>query len=124
MDVLILERDKLIRDQILVGLQNFPEFAVDLGEGFGGLNMTKQKDYHCVVIGTNLQDDNGMELVETFCQHEHESDLVLVTTTRRAKSHQSLRARYDVFSILYAPLDPREFFRLVARLRRRGQPAA
>ena len=64
MNILIVERNKIIRDQVLVGLQNFPEFAVETGEGFGGLNKTKHRDYDCVFIGSNLQDEHGLELVE------------------------------------------------------------
>ena len=46
-------------------------------------------------------------------------DEVLVTNAKKAKTHQSMRTRWNLFSILYLPRDPREFFRLVARLRRR-----
>ena len=119
MHILIIERNKIVRDQILVSRQNFQEFAVETGEGFGGLNKTKHRDYDCVFIGCNLQDEHGLELVEHFRESDSETDLVIVTPTKKAKSHQALRARYDVLSLLYVPIEPKEFFRLVARLRRK-----
>lgn len=119
MDVLVIESDKRIRDQIVVGLQNFPEFAVDTGEGFGGLNLTRGKSYDFVFIGTNCSDDQGMQLVESLRQQDNDTDLILVTSSKKVKAHQQLRARYDVLALLYAPIEPQDFFRMVARLRRR-----
>jgi DNA-binding response OmpR family regulator len=124
-NILIVEPNKITRDQILVGLQNFPEFAVDTGEGFGGLNRTKSKDYDCVFIGSNLQgSDQGIELIESLRGSDTETDIVLVTDAKKAKAHQSMRTRWNLFSILYLPIEPREFFRLVARLRRRENEEA
>ena len=119
MDILTIESNKLIRDQIVVGLQNFPEFRVDTGEGFAGINLTKQKQYDCIFIGTERLDEAGLDLLENFRRQDHETDVVLVTSAKKVKAHQSTRARYDLLAILYSPIDPREFFRLVARLRRR-----
>ncbi len=119
MDVLILDADKVVRDHVRVGLQNFPEFAVDTGQGFAGLNLTEQKDYDCLFIACDPQTDQGLELIENFRKTNNDVDVVMVTPARKSKAHQHLRTRYDLFSILYVPLDPGEFFRLVARLRRR-----
>lgn len=120
MDILVIESNKRIRDQIVVGLQNFPEFAVETGEGFGGLNLTRGKDFDAIFLGTTCgQDCAGMQMLENFRTSDTETDVILVTSSKKAKSHHQLRARYDVLSMLYCPIEPRDFFRLVARLRRR-----
>ncbi len=119
MDVLVLESNKRIRDQIVVGLQNFPEFAVDTGEGFGGLNLARGKAYDFLFIGTNCADDIGMQMAQKFREAESDSGLILVTSAKKSKAHQQLRTRFDVLSMLYVPIEPADFFRLVARLRRR-----
>ncbi|MCA8970387.1 MAG: hypothetical protein KDC95_11400 [Planctomycetes bacterium] len=124
MDVLVLESNKRIRDQIVVGLQNFPEFAVDTGEGFGGLNLTRGKAYDFVFIGTNCADDIGMQLAQKLRETDTNTSLILVTTAKKSKSHQQLRTRLDVLSMLYVPIEPADFFRLVARLRRREVSAS
>lgn len=120
MDILVIESNKRVRDQIVVGLQNFPEFAVDTGEGFGGLNLTRGKRYDAIFLGTTcVPDDAGMQMLDSFRQSDTETDVILVTPSRKAKGHHQLRARYDVFAMLYCPIEARDFFRLVARLRRR-----
>lgn len=122
MRILIIESSKVVRDQILVGLQNFPEFAVEASQGFAGLNKARQNRYDCVFIGARLDSDMGREFLDHFRATDSTTDLVLVTSTRKVKGHLALRARYDVFSILYVPIDPKEFFRVVARLRRKESP--
>ena len=41
MDILIVTSDNHLRDQVKVGLQQFPEFRVAVGEGFPGINMVR-----------------------------------------------------------------------------------
>jgi len=124
MNILLLEKDKIVRDQILVGLQNFHEFAVDAAEGFPGLNRTRQKDYACLFIGCNPDDGEGLELLERFREWDRDTDVVLVTSYKKTKLLMSQRSRYNLFSILHVPIDPRDFFRLVGRIRKRNTAKA
>lgn len=124
MRILVLEKDKVVRDRIVIGLQNFPEFAVDAAEGFPGLHQTRQKAYDCLFIGCNPEDGEGLELIERFREFDRETDVILVTSHKKTKLLTSQRGRYNLLSILHLPIDPKEFFRLVARIRKRNAAPA
>ncbi len=119
MDILLIERDKLVRDQILVGLQCLPETAVETGEGYVGLHRTRQKSYDFVIIGCNPKDDEGVRLLEALRRHDRDTQVILVAAQKQAKQLASLRTKYDVFAILSVPIVPEDFFRLVGRMRRK-----
>ena len=119
MQILLLEKDKVVRDQILVGLQNFPDFAVECGEGFRGLSKTRSKSYDCLIIGCNGDDEEGIELLESFREYDRSTDVVFVTNFKKGKIIMAKRGQYNIFSVLHVPIEPAEFFRLVGRLRRR-----
>ena len=122
MNILVLVRNKPIRDQIVVGLQNFPEFAVEIAEGFSGLNRTHQKDFDTVIIGCTEEEPEGLQLVERFRGYDEKTELVVVAEAKRAKVLVSQRSRFDITSVLQEPLDPEDFFRVVAQAppQRRG----
>ena len=121
MNILVLERNKPIRDQVVVGLQNFPEFAVEVSEGFSGLNRTHQKEFHAVFIGCGDDEPEGLQLVERFRSVDERTELVVIADAKRAKVLTSQRSRFNICSVLQEPLDPEDFFRVVARLRRNEQ---
>ena len=119
MEILLLEKDKLVRDHVLVGLQSFPEFAVECGEGYRGLNRTRQKSFDCLFIGCSPEDGEGLELLERFREYDRGTDVILVTSFKKTKLLMSQKGRYNLFGVVHVPVQPREFFRLIGRLRRR-----
>gem|GEM_PF-2404330 len=118
-DILLLERDKLVRDQILVGLQSFPEIAVEVGEGYVGLHRTRQKSYDFVIIGCNPKDDEGLRLLTSLREYDRDTQVVLVTSAKQVKSLLAQRSKFDLFAVLGVPVVPEDFFRILARMRRR-----
>ncbi|PIE22153.1 MAG: hypothetical protein CSA62_13815 [Planctomycetota bacterium] len=124
MNILVLVRNKPIRDQVVVGLQNFPEITVEIAEGFSGLNRTHQKRFDAVVIGCTDEEPEGIQLVERFRSHDERTELVVVAEAKKAKVLISQRSRFDITSVLQDPLDPEDFFRVVARLRRNDSAPA
>lgn len=118
MNILVLVRNKPIRDQVVVGLQNFPEFAVEIAEGFSGLNRTHQKSFDAIVIGCGEHDTEGLQLLERLRSYDEKTEVVVIADFKKAKVLTSQRSRLNICSILQEPLDPEDFFRVVARLRR------
>jgi DNA-binding NtrC family response regulator len=117
-NILVLIRTKPIRDQVVVGLQNFSEFSVEVGEGFSGLNRTHQKQFDAVFIGCSDGESEGLQMIERFRSYDEKTELVAVSDVKQAKLLTSQRSRFNITSILQVPVDPEDFFRVVARLRR------
>jgi DNA-binding NtrC family response regulator len=123
-EILIIERDKVIRDQLKVGLQNFRQFSVECCEGFSGVNRARQKTFDYVFIGLNPQDQEGAGLLKAFRDLDKDTDVVIVTTHRQSKLMSGDKMRFNIFAFLGVPIDVREFFRVVARFKPRMPSAA
>ena len=124
MDVLLVVRDKLTRDQVKVGLQQFPEFQVTLGEGYAAVNQVRQRDYDVVFLGVEPSDEEGIRLLQHLRGFDRTTEVVVVTTERHAKLMAGDKSRLNIASFLSTPLDVSEFFRLIGRMRARKLEAA
>ena len=69
MEILLVAEDRLVRDQVKVGLQQFPEFSVTTGEGYAAINEARQREFDCVFLGVDFAGTDGFRLLE---QHEAE----------------------------------------------------
>jgi len=121
MDILLVERDKLVRDQVKVGLQQFPEFTVTCGEGFAGLNELRQRDFDAIFLGISAEGKNRLKLLEHLRSFDFNTELVVMAEDRSIKDLGKVKSRFNVTSFLSTPLSAIEFFRLVARIRERFQ---
>jgi len=119
MDVLLVVHDRLTRDQVKVGLQQFPEFNVVPGEGYAAINELRQRDYDCVFLGVDPSDIEGLRLLQHLRSFDRTTEVVVVTTERHAKSMMGEKSKLNIASFLSTPVDPAEFFRLVGRMRSR-----
>ncbi|HHI79720.1 MAG TPA: response regulator [Planctomycetes bacterium] len=119
LDILLLEKDPLVRDQCLIGYQSFPDISVELSQGFQGLNLARQRNFDFIVIGCNPKDQEGLELLEALREFDKQTPVILVTTPKLAKKMQPQRSRLGLLSILQVPIDPKEFFRVLSRMRRK-----
>ncbi len=119
MNVLVLIKNKRIRDQIVVGLQNYPEFAVEVAEGFSGLNRVRQKDFDAIFLSDIGPESSGQQMLERLREFNQDTDVVVVADPKKAKNLLASRTKYNLLSVLQDPLDVDDFFRLVARLRRK-----
>ena len=115
MEILLVEKDHLVRDQIKVGLQQFPEFSVTWGEGYAALNELRQQHYDAVFLGLPGALREAHHQLEHLRSFDRETTLVCVVPERLAKDVASDKARFNISSVISTPLDVEEFFRLVAR---------
>ena len=127
MQILLVVREKLIRDQIKVGLQQFPEFKVTVGEGYAAINETRQHHYDCIFVSVDGQSREGLRLLQHLRSFDRNTEVVLVTTERQARDLAQEKTKLNVAASLHTPIDVTEFFRLIARFRERkreAEPAA
>ncbi|MCC6672872.1 MAG: response regulator [Planctomycetes bacterium] len=119
MDILLIERDHLVRDQVKVGLQQFPEFTVACGEGYAAVNELRQKHFDCVFLGVNTEDKEGLKLLKHLRSFERSVEVVVMTSARNAKDMARDKSKMNIGSFLTTPIEAPEFFRLVSRMRDR-----
>ncbi len=121
MDILLVESDHLIRDQVKVGLQQFPEFRVTWGESYPGINLVRMKNYNYVFLGIHSQDHDGLRLLRHMRSFDTRTDVIVVTSQRAARDLAKDKSRLGIYAFLTTPIDVTDFFRLVSRLRARHQ---
>ena len=119
MNILLIEKDKITRDHIKVGLKCVHGMEVDVGEGFSAINKARQKTYDYIIIGHEEGIQDGVAQVHALREFDRDTDVVLVTTPKQAKLLASEKAKLHIYSTLNRPIEVREFFRLVARMRER-----
>ena len=123
MDILLIERDQLIRDLVKVGLQQFPEFTVMCGEGYVGVNELRQRSFDCVFLGVDSLQGEGMKLLRHLRQFDRTTELVVMTSHRMAKDLAGEKSKLNIAAMLNTPIEATEFFRLVGRIRARRAEA-
>jgi len=123
MDILLIERDQLIRDLVKVGLQQFPEFTVMCGEGYAGVNELRQRSFDCVFLGVDSLQGEGMKLLRHLRQFDRTTELVVMTSHRMAKDLAGEKSKLNIAAMLNTPIEATEFFRLVGRIRARRAEA-
>lgn len=119
MQILVVETDRLIRDQVKVGMQQFPEFTVTCGEGYAGINLVRQRDFDAVFLGIPHDHREARRMIEHLRAVRPQIDLIVMSPERIAKEVSADKQRYDIWSILQTPIDVTDFFRLIARVRER-----
>jgi len=119
MEILLVVSDRLIRDQVKVGLQQFPEFSVMWGEGYAAINQARQTKYDCVFLEIPPQAQDGTRLLQHLRSFDTTTELVVITSERSARDMAKDKSAYNIAAFLHTPIDVAEFFRMVARLRAR-----
>jgi DNA-binding NarL/FixJ family response regulator len=119
MDILLVVRDKLVRDQVKVGLQQFPEFSVTTGEGYAAINELRQRHCDCVFVASDPTDGEGLRLLNHLRSFDRTTEVVPIATERHARDMAGEKTRLNITAFLHTPIQPAEFFRLVGRLRAR-----
>ena len=121
MDILLVVRDKLVRDQVKVGLQQFPEFSVTVGEGYAAINEVRQKHYDTIFLAIEGQGQAGLRLLQHLREFDRGTEVVAIANERLARDFAKEKSRLNIAAFLHTPIDAAEFFRLVARLKARRQ---
>ena len=123
MQILLVVRDRLIRDQIKVGLQQFPEFQVTWGEGYAAVNGVRQGHYDCIYLAIDPDDREGFRLLQHLRTFDRTTEVVVITTERHARDMAGAKARMNIVAFMHEPVNVTEFFRLVGRFRARRSQA-
>ena len=122
MEILLVARDNLIRDQVKVGLQQFQEFSVTWGEGYAAVNDVRQHRYDCIFLEAG-DDHEGVRLLNHLRTFDKSTEVVIITTEKHAKEMASEKSRLNVVAFLHTPINVNEFFKLIGRFRARRRDA-
>jgi DNA-binding NtrC family response regulator len=123
MDILLITSDHLLRDQIKVGLQQFPEFRVTCGESFQGINMLHLNDFDYVFLELGRSSQDCLTLLDHMRTFDQTTEVVAVAETRTVRDLSREKQKWGISAFLTTPIDVTDFFRLVARLRSRREEA-
>ena len=119
LEILLIEKDAMVRDHVKVGLQQFPDFHVTLGTGYRGVNELRSQTFDCVFLGLDPREKESRGLLQHLRSFDKTTELVVVTGARNVKDMAADKARYDIHSFLSTPIDPRELFNFIGRFRER-----
>lgn len=121
MEILVITSDKLLRDRVKVGLQQFPEFRVTCGESFPGVNMLRTVDFDLVFLELGETAHDCLSLVQHLRSFDQRTELVALADDRTIKDLAREKQKHGITAFLANPLDVTEFFRLISRLRSRRE---
>jgi DNA-binding NtrC family response regulator len=115
MEVLLVEKDPLVRDQVKVGLQQFPEFHVTVGSGYAGINEVRSRHFDAVFLGVDPREKDTVKLLHHLRSFDTTTELFVMTASRNVRDMAVDKSKYNVHSFLQTPIDVREFFGLLGR---------
>lgn len=122
MDILLVEKDALVRDQVKVGLQQIPGFRVTVGAGHRGINELRSQHFDCVFLGLDPRDRESASLLQHMRSFDRTTEVVVMTGPRHAKDMAADKAKFDIHAFLQTPIEPRELFEFVGRFLERHTP--
>jgi len=115
MEVLIVEKDPLIRDQIKVGLQQFPDFHVTAGTGLAGLNEMRGRQFDCVFLGVDPQQKDTAKLLPHLRSFDTTTEVFVLTAARNVRDMAVDKSKYNIHSFVQTPIVVKELLGLVSR---------
>lgn len=79
--VMIVDDEKLIRDELKYMLMRFPEFVIccETGDGSEALDLIERKRPDVVFLDIHLQTENGLSIAEKITQGNHRPIIILAT---------------------------------------------
>lgn len=124
MEILLVEKDALVRDQVKVGLQQIPNFRVTVGTGHRGINELRSQHFDCVFLGFDPHDRDSVSLLQHLRSFDKTTEVVVMTPPRHAKDMAADKARFDIHAFLQTPIDPKDLFEFIGRFVERHSPQA
>ncbi|MBL8751881.1 MAG: hypothetical protein JNK15_01165 [Planctomycetes bacterium] len=115
MEVLLVEKDPLIRDQVKVGLQQFPEFHVTVGTGHAGINEMRGRHFDCVFLGVDPRQKDTVKLLHHLRSFDTTTELFVLTASRNVRDMAVDKTKYDIHSFVQTPLVVKDLFGLLGR---------
>lgn len=115
MEVLLVEKDPLIRDQVKVALQQFPEFQVTVGTGHAGINELRGRMFDCLFLGVDPREKDTVKLLHHLRSFDTTTELFVLTAPRNVKDMAVDKSKYNIHSFVQTPIVVRELFGLLGR---------
>lgn len=115
MEVLLVEKDPLIRDQVKVALQQFPEFHVTVGIGHAGINEIRGCQFDCVFLGVDPRQKETVKLLHHMRSFDTTTELFVLTAPRNVRDMAVDKGKYNIHSFVQTPIVVRELFGLLGR---------
>lgn len=115
MEALLVEKDPLVRDQLKVALQQFPEFHVTVGTGYAAINELRSRPFDCVFLGVDPKQKDTIKLLHHLRSFDTTTELFVLTAPGNVKDMAVDRTKYGIHSFVPTPLQPRELFGLLGR---------
>ena len=119
MEVLLVEKDPLIRDQVKVALRQFPEFQVTVGSGHAGINELRGHRFDCLFLGVDPKQKDTVKLLHHLRSFDSTTELFVLTEARNVKDMAVDKSKYNVHSFVQTPIVVRELFGLLGRFSER-----
>ncbi len=123
MEFLLITTDSLLRDQLKVGLQQFPEFGITCGESFPGINMVRTMDFDLVFMEIGSNSPENLTLVNLLRSFDTNTEVVALADDQVIKDLSPHKQKHGITAFLSIPLNVTEFFRLISRMRARREEA-
>ncbi len=121
MEVLLVEKDPLIRDQVKVGLQQFPEFHVTVGTGHAGINEMRGHHFDCVFLGVDPRQKDTVKLLHHMRSFDTTTEVFVLTAAKNVRDMAVDKSKYNIHSFVQTPIVVKELFGLIGRfVARRG----
>lgn len=115
MEVLLVEKDPLVRDVVKVGLQQFPEIHVTVGSGYAGINEARSRHFDAVFLGVDPRQKDTVKLLHHLRSFDTSTELFVLTDPRNVRDMAVDKSKYDIHAFLQTPIDVKEFFGLLGR---------
>ena len=115
MEVLLVEKDPLVRDLVKVGLQQFEDFHVTVGVGHAGISQARAKQFDCVFLGADPREKDTMKLLKHLRSFDSTTELFVLSAPKNVKDMSAEKSQYDIHTFVQTPVAAKEFFALMSR---------
>ena len=116
MEVLLIEKDPLVRDQVKVGLQQVADVHVTVGVGYAGINEMRSKHCECVILAVDPRQKDTMKLLHHLRSFDTTTEIFVLTAPRNVRDMAHDKSKYNIHSFMLTPINPKEFFGLLCRM--------
>ena len=116
MEVLLIEKDPLVRDQVKVGLQQVADVHVTVGVGYAGINEMRSKHFDCVMMSVDPRQKDTVKLLHHLRSFDTTTEVFVLTAPRNVRDMAHDKTKYNIHSFLLTPINPKEFFGQLGRL--------
>lgn len=121
MEILLIEKDPLVRDQLKVGLQQFPGIKVTTGVGYRGVNELRSRSFACVFLTVDPTDKESLGMLAHLRSFDQTTELVALVPSQEPKALANEKAKHNIHSLLRTPLDPKDLFSFLGRFKERHE---